>query len=100
MHSIICAYLLLESKAKPVLLQDLDGLILFSRKRARDEKGSVRKAGMQLLESLLVMSVRGMGGAAVQTPPQGDLEAIEAATFDPLVVSLYLLPILVLASLL
>ena len=66
-------------------MQDLDGLILFTRKRARDEKGSVRKSGMLLLEALSIMSVRGLGGAAPQLPAAGDLEAIETATLDPLV---------------
>lgn len=66
-------------------LQDLDGLILFARKRAVDKKGSVRKSGMLLLEALLLICVRGLGGAAPQLPAIGDLEAIEAATLDPLV---------------
>ncbi len=65
--------------------QDLDGLVLFARRRARDEKGSVRKSGMLLLEILLVMGVRGLGGASLQLPAVGDLELIEAATMDPLV---------------
>ena len=51
----------------------------------RDEKGTVRKSGMLLLEALLTMSVRGLGGAVPQLPTDGDLEAIEAATLDPLV---------------
>ena len=71
--------------SQKVPLQDLDGLILFARKRAVDEKGSVRKSGMLLLEALLIMCVRGLGGAAPQLPASGDLEAIEAATLDPLV---------------
>lgn len=59
--------------------------MLFSRKRARDEKGSVRKAGIQLMEALLLMAVRGTGGAAPQLPAASDIEAIELATLDPLV---------------
>lgn len=60
-------------------------MILFSRKRARDEKGSARKGGLQLLESLLLVNLRGIGGAALQNPTAEDLEIIEAATLDPLV---------------
>ena len=56
----------------------------------RDEKGTVRKSGMLLLEALLVMIVRGVGGAARQLPAHGDLEAIEAATLDPLVLLCFL----------
>ena len=68
-------------------MQDLDGLLLFARKRARDEKASVRKSGIQLLDSLLTMSIRGAGGAASQAPSPGDLESIEIALSDPLVPS-------------
>ena len=71
--------------------QDLDGLVLFARRRARDEKGSVRKSGMLLLEVLLIMGVRGLGGASPQLPAIGDLELIEAATMDPLVNFYFLL---------
>ena len=71
------------------LLQDLDGLVLLARKRARDEKGSVRRAGLQLLEALLTMNALGTGGAANLSPSKPDVEAIEAATLDPLVSILY-----------
>ncbi len=59
--------------------------MLLSRRRARDEKASVRKSGLQLMEAILLMCVRGAGGAPPQLPIESDIEAIEAATADPLV---------------
>lgn len=68
--------------------QDLDGLVLLSRRRARDEKATVRKSGLQLMEAILLMCVRGSGGAPPQLPTEADIEAIEVATADPLVTPL------------
>ena len=59
--------------------------MLLSRRRARDEKATVRKSGLQLMEAILLMCVRGAGGAPPQLPTEADIEAIETATADPLV---------------
>ena len=50
-----------------------------------DEKAAVRKAGLQLLESLLMMRAQGCGGADPEMPSEQDIRALEAATADALV---------------
>lgn len=50
-----------------------------------DDKAAVRKAGLQLLEALLMMRARGAGGADVELPAEQDIRALEAATADALV---------------
>ena len=65
--------------------QDIEALVSLARRRAGDEKAGVRKAGLQLLEQLLLMRGRGVGGAAPELPSEADIAAVEAATADPLV---------------
>lgn len=50
-----------------------------------DEKAAVRKAGLQLLEALLMMRAQGAGGADPELPTEQDIRALEAATADALV---------------
>ena len=50
-----------------------------------DDKAAVRKAGLQLLEALLMMRARGDGGADPELPSEQDIRALEAATADALV---------------
>lgn len=50
-----------------------------------DEKAAVRKAGLQLLEALLMMRAQGTGGADPELPTEQDICALEAATADALV---------------
>jgi hypothetical protein len=63
----------------------LEHLANLARRRARDEKAGVRKAGIQLLEALLLMRGRGFGGIAPEEPSGTDIQAVELATADPLV---------------
>lgn len=58
-----------------------------ARRRCLDEKAAVRKAGVQLLEALLLMRATGMGGADSELPNEQDIRALEAATADALVCS-------------
>ena len=66
-------------------VQEIDGVILLARRRSNDDKATVRRAGLQMLEMLLLMGVKGFGGAPVQLPCEADLDAIRSATADPLV---------------
>ena len=50
-----------------------------------DEKAAVRKAGLQLLEALLMMRAQGAGGSDPELPTEQDIRALEAATADALV---------------
>lgn len=50
-----------------------------------DEKAAVRKAGLQLLEALLMMRAQGAGGCDPELPAEQDIRALEAATADALV---------------
>lgn len=50
-----------------------------------DDKAAVRKAGLQLLEALLMMRAQGAGGADPELPTEQDIRALEAATADALV---------------
>ena len=56
-----------------------------ARRRCLDDKAAVRKAGVQLMEALLLMRAQGLGGAAPQLPCEQDIRALEAATADALV---------------
>lgn len=67
-----------------LVVQDIDSLVLLARRRARDEKATVRRSGLQLTEGLLLMRIRGDGGASPELPNQADIEVIEAATSHPL----------------
>lgn len=60
-------------------------MILLARRRCGDEKATVRRAGLQLLEALLLMGIKGSGGAPPQSPGEADIQTIETATADPLV---------------
>jgi hypothetical protein len=66
-------------------LQDVEVLVHMARRRCMDDKAAVRKAGLQLLEALLMMRARGAGGADVELPAEQDIRALEAATADALV---------------
>lgn len=50
-----------------------------------DDKAAVRKAGLQLLEALLMMRAQGAGGVEPELPVEQDIRALEAATADALV---------------
>ena len=67
------------------LMQDVEVLVHMARRRCMDDKAAVRKAGLQLLEALLMMRARGAGGADVELPAEQDIRALEAATADALV---------------
>lgn len=62
-----------------------------ARRRCLDEKAAVRKAGVQLLEALLLMRAHGTGGADPELPKEQDIRALEAATADALVCACSLL---------
>ncbi|KAL0028583.1 hypothetical protein WJX79_003483 [Trebouxia sp. C0005] len=64
---------------------DVEVLVHMARRRCTDDKAAVRKAGLQLLEALLMMRARGAGGADVELPAEQDIRALEAATADALV---------------
>ncbi len=66
-------------------MQDVEVLVHMARRRCMDDKAAVRKAGLQLLEALLMMRARGAGGADVELPTEQDIRALEAATADALV---------------
>ena len=70
----------------------MEALLSLARRRAGDEKAGVRRAGVQLLEALLLMRCAGAGGAAPEAPSEADIAAIEAATADPLASSRSLEP--------
>lgn len=76
-------------------VQDVEVLVHMARRRCMDDKAAVRKAGLQLLEALLMMRARGAGGADVELPTEQDVRALEAATADALVHHLgpHLLPV-------
>ena len=65
--------------------QDVEVLVHMARRRCLDEKAAVRKAGVQLLEALLLLRAKGLGGADVELPNEQDIRALEAATADALV---------------
>lgn len=60
----------------------LDAIIALARKRCSDEKGQARKAGLQLLDALLVMRA---AGSTCVLPSSSDVAVLEAATTDVLV---------------
>ena len=66
-------------------MQDVAVLVHMARRRCTDEKAAVRKAGLQLLEALLMMRAQGAGGCVPELPTEQDICAIEAATADALV---------------
>ena len=66
-------------------VQELQPLVELARRRCGDEKAGARRAGLQLLEALLLMNASDNGGAKPQLPAAADVAAIEAATADPLV---------------
>ena len=65
--------------------QDVESLVHMARRRCMDDKAAVRKAGLQLLEALLMMRAEGLGGADPELPSEQDIRALEAATADALV---------------
>ena len=65
--------------------QDVESLVHMARRRCMDDKAAVRKAGLQLLEALLMMRAKGLGGADPELPSEQDIRALEAATADALV---------------
>lgn len=71
-------------------MQDVEVLVHMARRRCTDDKAAVRKAGLQLLEALLMMRARGAGGADVELPAEQDIRALEAATADALVCPAFL----------
>jgi hypothetical protein len=71
-------------------LQDIEALVRTARRRAADEKATVRKAGIALLEALLLL--RATPPAPLQRLPSAwDVAALEAAARDPLVIEASLL---------
>ena len=66
-------------------MQDVEALVHMARRRCADDKAPVRKAGVQLLEVLLLLRAQSMGGAERKMPSQSDIAALEAATGDALV---------------
>ena len=67
-------------------VQELQPLVQLARRRCGDEKAGARRAGLQLLEALLLMNASDKGGdAKARLPAAADVAAIEAATADPLV---------------
>ncbi|KAK9803508.1 hypothetical protein WJX73_000161 [Symbiochloris irregularis] len=64
---------------------DVTPLISLAKRRAADDKATVRKAAVGLLEALLILRARGFGGSTSEAPTQGDLAAFEAACADALV---------------
>ena len=67
------------------VFQDIEVLVHMARRRCLDEKAAVRKAGVQLLEALLLMRAKGVGGADPELPNEQDIRTLEAATADALV---------------
>ena len=63
----------------------MEALVHMARRRCLDDKAAVRKAGVQLLEALLLMRAKGLGGAPPELPCEQDIRALEAATADALV---------------
>ena len=66
-------------------MQDVEVVVHMARRRCVDEKAAVRKAGLQLLEALLMMRAQGAGGCDPELPAEQDIRALEAATADALV---------------
>ena len=69
----------------------MEVLVHMARRRCLDEKAAVRKAGVQLLEALLLMRAKGLGGADMELPNEQDIRALEAATADALVCACFCL---------
>lgn len=64
--------------------QDIEALVRTARRRAADEKAGVRKAGVALLEALLLL--RAAPPPPLQClPAAADVAALKAAACDPLV---------------
>ncbi len=80
-------------------LKDVEVLVHMARRRCMDEKAAVRKAGLQLLEALLMMRAQGAGGVDIELPTEQDMRALEAATADALVPWLLLTPAILLCVL-
>lgn len=78
-------FLLAVLKSPKYWAQDVESLLHTARRRATDEKAAVRKAGLQLLEALLVLRASGAGGAPRELPTEDDIAAVEAAAGDALV---------------
>ena len=66
-------------------MQDVEPLVQLARRRCRDDKAAVRKAGLQLLEALLLLRAGGIGGADPEPLGEQDIQAIELGTADALV---------------
>lgn len=65
-------------------MQDIEALVHTARRRAADEKAGVRKAGIALLEALLLL--RASPPPPLQCLPAGpDIAALKAAATDLLV---------------
>ena len=74
-----------DVKLAVLCCQDVEMLVHMARRRCVDDKAAVRKAGLQLLEALLMMRAQGAGGADPELPSEQDIRALEAATADALV---------------
>ena len=66
-------------------MQDVGSLVGLARRFCTDEKAGVRKAGVQLLEALLLLRASGRGGAEAVLPSPVDVGAIQHAAADPMV---------------
>lgn len=76
----------MDTKLHPYMcVQDVEVLVHMARRRCIDEKAAVRKAGLQLLEALLMMKAQGAGGCSPELPTEQDIRGLEAATADTLV---------------
>lgn len=64
--------------------QDIESLVRTARRRAADEKATVRKAGVALLEALLLLRA-GPPPPLQRLPSGADMAALQAAARDPLV---------------
>ena len=68
----------------PDTLQDIESLVHMARRRAGDEKATVRKAAVALLEALLRLRCAPPPPLR-RLPEEPDLAALAAAATDPLV---------------
>jgi hypothetical protein len=83
-HGVTSAWRLLIGVNDWRSVQDIEALVRTARRRAADEKATVRKAGVALLEALLLL--RAAPPAPLPRLPSGpDIAALEAAARDPLV---------------
>ena len=70
------------------MVQDVEPLVALAKRRAADSKAGVKRAAVGLLESLLILRARGLGGSASEAPTSADLAAIDTACTDTLVSAL------------